>query len=137
MNRNEFKKLAKIRLKEAEALLATKNYSGAYYLFGYVIECGLKACIAKQTKRYEFPDLKVAQASWTHDLKKLVKTAGLETDLDQEIRNDVIFEANLRIVLEWSEESRYQTNRKEEAYDLYSAITDHLHGVLKWIEQHW
>lgn len=137
MNRNEFKKLAKIRLKEAEALLATKNYSGAYYLFGYVIECGLKACIAKQTKRYEFPDKNIANLVWTHDLEKLVNSAGLKSSLDLKSTNNNDFAKYWGIVKDWKEESRYQTHGKEKAYDLYNAIVDDLHGVLKWIEQHW
>ena len=51
MNRYDLRKLAKIRLKEAQILLKNGNYDGAYYLSGYVVECGLKACIAKGTKK--------------------------------------------------------------------------------------
>ena len=58
LNRSILKQLAKARLREAEALLASGHNSGAYYLAGYVIECGLKAVISKDTKRYDFPDLK-------------------------------------------------------------------------------
>src|SRR5438094_3909647 len=37
---------------------------GAFYLGGLAIECALKACIAKKTKRYDFPrDRQTAQAS--------------------------------------------------------------------------
>jgi len=137
LNRSEFKKLAKIRLREAEALFATKNYSGAYYLCGYVVECGLKACIAKQTKRYEFPDKRLADDSWTHDLTKLVKTAELLGSLDQETKVDPIFSNNWNTVKDWSEQSRYKKNSNAEAISLITAITDEFHGVLKWIEQHW
>jgi len=31
-------------------------FDGAYYLAGYAVECAIKACIAKGTRRYEFPD---------------------------------------------------------------------------------
>ena len=137
MNRNSLRKLAMIRLKEAEALLATRNYSGAYYLSGYAVECALKACIAKKTKRYDFPDLRTAQASWTHDLEKLVKTADLSNSLDQEIGSDPIFYNNWNIIRGWSEQSRYQIYSKTKAFELYSAIADDQHGVLKWIDQHW
>jgi len=137
MNRNELIELAKIRLKDAEALLATENYSGAYYLCGYVIECGLKACIAKKTKLHDFPDLDTVRNSWTHDLIKLVKTAGLESSLKQNRINDPKFDVCWRVVEDWSEESRYQKNSKFEAEFLYFAITDNLHGVLKWLEQYW
>lgn len=49
MNRLDLQNLALARLEEVEVLLNNHKYSGAYYLSGYVIECALKACIAKQT----------------------------------------------------------------------------------------
>ena len=45
---------------------------------GYVVECALKACIAKLTKRHDFPDLKATDGSYTHDMTKLLKTAKLD-----------------------------------------------------------
>jgi HEPN domain-containing protein len=137
MNRNSLKRMAMIRLKEAEALLATKNYSGAYYLSGYAIECALKACIAKKTKRYDFPDRNLANDSWTHNIIKLADTADLMDSLDHEIKLDPIFKNNWRIIRDWSEQSRYKIYGKAETLELYSAITDNQHGVLKWIERHW
>lgn len=51
MNRAELRNLAKLRLAEAQTLLAAARWSGAYYLSGYSVECALKACIAKNTRR--------------------------------------------------------------------------------------
>ena len=73
MTRRDLRELALIRLKEAGVLLRNGKYDGAYYLSGYIIECALKACIAKQTQRYEFPDKTIADASHTHKLKELLK----------------------------------------------------------------
>lgn len=71
MNRSDFKKLAVLRLKEAKVLLDNKCYEGAYYLAGYAVECALKACIAKNTKRFEFPPKpKFVQDLYQHDLTK-------------------------------------------------------------------
>jgi HEPN domain-containing protein len=42
MDRYEFQELAKVRLKEANALLAAGLYDGAYYLAGYAAECALE-----------------------------------------------------------------------------------------------
>lgn len=70
-----------MRLKEVEVLLNNRQYSGAYYLSGYVVECALKACIARQTRKFDFPDKKTVLDSYTHDLQKLVKIAKLEHDL--------------------------------------------------------
>lgn len=52
MNRKDLKLVAEVRLREAEALLNKRYYDGAYYLTGYAVECALKSCIAKKTKRY-------------------------------------------------------------------------------------
>jgi HEPN domain-containing protein len=137
MNRDDLKEIARIRLKGARVLLENGNYEGAYYLCGYVIECGLKACIAKQTKQYDFPDRRTVNDSYTHDLTKLVRTANLEPALDQEMRRDEDFAANWAVVGEWSEESRYQKYSERDALNLYSAITNRKSGVLRWITQHW
>lgn len=60
-----------MRLKKVEVLLNNRQYSGAYYLSGYVVECALKACIARQTRKFDFPDKKTVVGSYTHDLKQL------------------------------------------------------------------
>jgi HEPN domain-containing protein len=56
MNRNDLRRLARIRLKEARMLLEADCSDGSYYLCGYAIECALKACIARNTQRHDFPD---------------------------------------------------------------------------------
>lgn len=67
-----------MRLKGAAALLKLGLFDGAYYLAGYAVECGLKACIAKRTRRYEFPDKKRVDSSYSHKLVELIRVAGLE-----------------------------------------------------------
>lgn len=137
MDRNDLKELARIRLREARVLLKNGNYEGAYYLCGYAVECGLKACIAKQTRRYDFPDKKTVDESYTHDLTKLSKIAGLGPALDNKVRSDREFEVNWGTVKDWLEASRYEKHSKKEAQDLYSAMANREHGVLQWIRQYW
>ena len=55
MNRRDFRRLAEEQLRDARVLMAGRRYAAAYYLAGYAIECGLKACVARQVKQYEFP----------------------------------------------------------------------------------
>lgn len=136
MNRGDLKNLALTRLKEVEVLLKNRQYSGAYYLSGYVIECALKACIAKQTHKFDFPDKKNVIDSYTHDLEKLVKVAKLDTQLKSAL-NDPNFSSRWSVVKDWSEESRYQKYNRQKSLDIYSAITDPNHGVLQWLQQHW
>ena len=136
MNRRDLQNLALTRLKEVEVLLKNRQYSGAYYLSGYVIECALKACIAKQTQKFDFPDKKTVMDSYTHDLEKLVKVAKLDTEF-KTILKDPNFSSRWLEVRDWSEESRYQKYNRQKALDSYSAITDPNHGVLQWLQQHW
>ncbi|MBE9187187.1 HEPN domain-containing protein [Microcoleus sp. LEGE 07076] len=136
MNRRDLQNIALTRLKEVEVLLQNRQYSGAYYLSGYVIECALKACIAKQTHKFDFPDKKTVIDSYTHDLEKLIKVAKLDAELKSLLR-DPNFSPRWALVKDWSEESRYEKHNKQKALDVYSAITDPNHGVLQWLQQHW
>lgn len=113
-------------------------YDGAYYLSGYAVECALKACIARQTQRYDFPP-KVADVRdmYTHDLAKLVRIAGLEDDRLARARACTIFDQNWQTVKDWSEESRYSRWTEEQANSLYVAIVDSRHGILRWLRKFW
>lgn len=137
MNRSDFKALAVIRLSEANLLLKNNHFSGAYYLAGYAIECALKACISKETRRYDFPDKQRALDSWQHSLTNLVKTALLQTALDQEMGTNKRFEANWNVVKDWSEHSRYEQTDQNRAEALIQAISDKRHGTLRWLRRHW
>lgn len=137
MNRFDFQRLAKLRIKEAGVLLEKNCYEGAYYLAGYAVECALKACIAKQTQRYEFPDKKRIDDSYTHDLTRLVKVAGLEEPLQVQIAANIFFRENWVTAKKWSEEARYRTVTADEAMKLYSALLDHDNGVLPWLQKFW
>ncbi|WP_394752426.1 DNA-binding protein [Crenothrix sp.] len=134
MNKIELESLAVIRIKEAEILLMANCYHGAYYLAGYALECALKACIAKQVKEFDFPDKKLANDSYTHNLANLVITAGLKQKLTEQEKQNKEFRLNWAIVIEWSEESRYECAiKKQDAHDLFDAITDTESGILPWL----
>lgn len=137
MNRNDLRALAEVRLKEAKELLGKKYYDGAYYLAGYAVECGLKSCIAKKTKRYDFPDKRIVNDSYTHDLYLLIKVSGLQSELELEMRRDGDFEINWAIVKDWNEASRYERHDVARAKSLYQAVADSKHGVMKWLRRHW
>jgi HEPN domain-containing protein len=80
VDRRDLQGLSKVRLKEAWALLDLGLYDGAYYLGGYAVECALKACIAKDTRRHQFPDKTKVDRSYSHVLLQLIKVAGLEDE---------------------------------------------------------
>ena len=135
--RKDLKGLALTRLKEAKLLLTHREYSGAYYLAGYVVECALKACIAKRTQRHEFPDRGRALTSWTHNLEKLLGAAELQASLQSESKSKPRFSSNWDVVKDWSETSRYKNWNQREAEDLIRAVSESKHGVLSWLKHHW
>jgi HEPN domain-containing protein len=137
VNRKDFQELSKIRLREAQSLLDSGMSDGAYYLAGYAVECALKACIAKKTQRFEFPDWQRVKSSYSHNLADLVELADLEEARREYVKRDVYFEKSWRTVVYWSEQSRYRSNSPEAARALLSAITDRRYGVLTWIKRHW
>ncbi len=137
LSRDDFKQLTNIRLKEAKLLLENGCYDGAYYLCGYAAECALKACIAKQTNKYDFPDKDTVNDSYCHNLNKLLGLAELTLPAKDERKTNKKLEVNWSIAIGWNEGSRYLTHTKIEAESLYSAITNKRDGVLKWIRKYW
>lgn len=137
MNKSDLEMLVSIRLKEAKALLDAGLHHGAYYLSGYIIECALKACIAKQIRDYDFPNKQLAIQSHTHNLAELVRVAGLKQKLDEKKLDDE-FALNWTVVKDWSESSRYESRvEKAMARDLYQAVIDEKSGVLVWLKTFW
>lgn len=107
--RSELKKLALLRLKEAECLYQSGFYSGAEYLCGYVIELALKARICRVLNLNEYPadELKVSK---THDFDLLKLLAGLKRDVDP-VRNKELWE-NWSAATKWRPELRYRLPAK-------------------------
>ena len=138
LNRTALQRLSRLRRIEANTLLKSRRYEGAYYLLGYSVECALKACIAKQTNRYDFPDKNLVVRTHTHDLEKLLGLAGLDTPLTAEFATNSTLELNWAVVKDWSEQIRYETTVDETlAKDFYSACTGRKHGILTWIVRRW
>lgn len=138
MNRTDLQSLSRQRRREAAALLRARHFPGAYYLVGYAVECALKACIARRTRRFDFPSKQIVQKVFVHDLELLVKAAGLKADLDRDLRANEALEVNWAIAKDWSEESRYRLDiTRAQARDLYSACTSRRNGVLLWVRQRW
>ena len=138
MNRNDLQKLSKIRLKESKALLDSGLYEGAYYLAGYSVECAIKACIAKNTKKCAFPDKELAIHAWDHDLEKLVGLAGIGSKLKDEMKANKKLQVNWALVKDWKVDSRYELGISySQAKDYYSACTTRKDGILSWIKKRW
>src|SRR4051812_43445859 len=133
MFRDDLKTLSRIRRREALVLLRGRHFAGAYYLSGLAVECALKACIAKESKQFEFPDKKHAIDCFTHDLTVLLKKAGLESDLALESTRSPAFGVNWATIKDWKVESRYEhAIAPLVSQSMYSAAVSR-NGVLQWL----
>jgi hypothetical protein len=137
MNRTDLQNLAEERLEDPQSLLATNRYGGAYYVIGYAVECGLKACVAKLTRADDFYDKNLARRIFQHNLGELANYARLSAVIEQAGKLDALFEANWAQVSSWSEESRYETHTQTEAEEMVNAVQDPDHGVMQCIRQYW
>jgi HEPN domain-containing protein len=134
VKRADFQKLAEVRIAEAEVLLKAKKFDGAYYLAGYAVECALKACVAKRTRRYDYPDREMVNKCYTHSLERLLDAVGLKPLLAVGAAG---LQLNWAVVKDWNEQTRYERKSRVEAESLFDAITDAADGVLSWIKLHW
>ena len=114
MNRDEFRKLTDMRLKDEKVLLDAGRFEAAYYLAGYAVECALKACVCANTREFEFPRRNGAEY-YQHDLQRLSILAGVENEFEQAREVDQTLAA---------------------AKNVFEAISDEQHGVLQWLSKY-
>jgi hypothetical protein len=51
--------------------------------------------------------------------------------------DDSVLDVHWKNVEDWSEDSRYDRSLQKDAQDLYSAVSDPVHGVLACIKRFW
>lgn len=134
--RTTLQRLARAKVDDARLLFENGRYSNSYYLYGYGIELGLKACIARQISAETIPDKTVLTRVLTHKVGDLIGLAGLATSL-QERRKDADFDARWAVAAEWSEEARYEMIDVVQATAMKDAIENPTHGVMTWLMLHW
>jgi len=139
VNRAQLRQLAEDRILDAERLLTGGRWAGAYYLAGYAVECGLKACIMVHVEATGtiFQDRKYSEKCWTHDLEDLLALANLTPILNADAAANAALFANWAWAKDWKETSRYEHKTQPEAQAMYDAIANNPDGVLAWIRIHW
>jgi HEPN domain-containing protein len=137
LRRDDLQLVAQAKIDDASILLREGRASNAYYLAGYAIEIGLKACIAKQIAGETIPSLPFIRSIYDHDLQKLMKVAGLSAELKRALDSDALFATNWAIVCEWDPIERYSTIDLNTAQLMIAAVADSETGVLAWIRAHW
>lgn len=140
MTRTEWQQLAEQWLVDAKHLLDDHRWSAAYYLSGYAVECGLKACILKRLSAMPevvFESRRFSDNCWTHDLAELLKLAGLESAMETDKAANPVLDTNWTATKDWNEKRRYENIVYHRAKKLYAAIADKSNGVMQWIRDHW
>ena len=136
MTRADFQALANERINDAGALLNAARFSGAYYTSGFAVECALKACVARNTRQYDFPlSPDETRKIWSHDLNRLLEFSGLSANLASQPDSLI---SNWNSVKRWENGSRYDSGISEdEAKQMYLRVTDATEGVLPWLRTLW
>ena len=140
--RVEWQQLAECRIEDARAHLdpAVGRWAAAYYLIGYAIECGLKACILARIAAHPeviYEEKRFSLDAWTHDSRILLRLADLEAERDADIQTNHVRSLNWKLIWGWNEESRYLQKSRGDAEQLFEAITNVNDGVMQWIRLHW
>ncbi|MFT3987218.1 hypothetical protein [Aestuariivirga sp.] len=137
MKRADLQKLAEQKIEDASLLLANNRFGNAFYLAGYAIEIGLKACISKQIIAQMIPSKQFVDKLYTHEFKALIGLAGLAQELQDEQKRDRLFATYWGAVGEWNEAARYTATDAATAQLMVQATRDTNSGVLRWIRLHW
>ncbi|PDS23791.1 HEPN domain-containing protein [Flavobacterium branchiophilum] len=139
----EIKKLADLRLEEAEILLNSGKSNGAFYLLGYTIELYLKYKICKLLNIDNLFDEKCTLKKYfdgrnpffSHDLNTLLVFSGLKLKFDDAKSENLILSKTTSLLLDaWSEKSRYDMNPKRiEDVKVTIDLLKNEKGLLSWI----
>jgi hypothetical protein len=140
MTRADWQQIAEERAKDAQALIAASQWSGAFYLAGYAVECGLKSCVLRRLSAMPeliFLEKRFSEKCWTDNLEDLVELADLVSARAGAVAVNATLGTNWQTVGEWSEQDRYRMKTETQARELVIAVTDNASGVLSWIKGHW
>ena len=127
MLKSDLERLVRARVQDARVLLAGGQYDGCYYLAGFAVEAALKACIAKQTRRHEFPDKDRANRVFTHDLAALLRVA----QLNDALAADMALQGKWTVVAKWRVDVRYEIEKS------HGDAATGRGGIIPWLRRHW
>jgi hypothetical protein len=137
LKRTDLQAIAQAKFDDAVILSRQLRFSNAYYLAGYAVEIGLKACIARVIFAETLPDRGLINSAYSHQLKELVGVAGLTQQLRTAEDRDPRFAASWALVNEWTPDVRYKMVDDVTAQTMIQAVGEVDYGVLPWIKLYW
>jgi HEPN domain-containing protein len=135
--RQQLQNLARLRLREAEALFSAGLYDGCAYLCGYVVELALKARICATLNIDEYPEKRLRGGFMTHDFDDLKLLAGMEREFSA---FNAVRLTNWSVATKWKPERRYEAEGSYDraaAEEILNAVRTTPDGVLACISSHW
>ncbi len=137
-NHKDFKILSDRYRASAESLLNAKLFDAAYYLAGYSVECLLKAIICKRLGPNEYPPPNVNSTHYTHLVKKLTETAGIEKDLEYEKERCSELRNSYMVLKDWDPKTlRYESSPLGEKKAInYIDEIKNKKGFFKWLNKY-
>lgn len=138
--KNDIKKIALSKLKEANKLYQAGFYEGAFYLGGYCIELAIKARICKNLDIDDLFVSKYLKFFKVHDFDTLLMFSGLYEKFERDKALNLDLYQNWSYICGWKEDSRYTTIGSKtpiEVQRFLKAISEPSNGFLKWIKKYW
>jgi HEPN domain-containing protein len=139
MTRKDLQELARLRLREAEALYDADFYDGSVYLAGYAVELALKAKICRLLHLAEYPHAgNIGPSFKVHNLEQLKVLAGLTAEIAIN-KNKDLFD-NWSKAVDWDPEQRYEPSGRYDAKTakvILDSIRAKPDGVLTWLTKRW
>jgi len=135
--KKDLETLSETRLDDAVQLFQIARYSAAYYLSGYAIELGIKACIASLFQANTIPEKSFVNAVYSHRLDELLGLTGIKREFQDDMKRDPALSAAWGVASKWTETSRYSMWDQFAAASMINAVGDQQHGVLQWLKKHW
>jgi len=129
--------LSQMRLDDATQLLQAARYSAAYYLAGYAVELGIKACIAGVFQANVIPDRSFVDKVYSHKLDELLGLAGIKKQFQDDMKQNAALSAAWGVASKWNETSRYGLWDQFAAASMVAAVGEQQNGVLQWLKKHW
>ena len=137
ITKKDLETLSETRLDDAVQLFQIARYSAAYYLSGYAIELGIKACIAGLFQANTIPEKSFVNAVYSHRLDELLGLTGIKREFQDDMKRDPALSAAWGVASKWTETSRYSMWDQFAAASMINAVGDQQHGVLQWLKKHW
>jgi hypothetical protein len=116
---------------DAQALLESRRYGGAWLNAGFAIECCLKAAIMQKERFNRWPGQDTAPDLWTHNLSDLFGRLGIDK---RNFDTKSPIAPMLKTVLDWRRDHGYSIEKVpfKNARDMCAAAFDG-GGVIEWI----